>query len=182
MRIKIIDISVQGKLIGNIQNYEALEEVYCIKIIWQKQEKNGDNWSSTSIVHNHHTYNQYNLVLRRFATTSTAWAPVQPPSINTTPLFPEISSRSGPSRFVPSRSGLSLSLLLLLLCLYVFFFKYIIYFRICNIGVWQEATLRKEINKKLTTTCTVDSHCLEFGWLEFPVESNFYQSPELRCV
>jgi hypothetical protein len=29
---------------------------------------------------------------------------------------------------------------------------------------------------------TVDSHCLEFGWLEFPVESNFYQSPEHRCV
>jgi hypothetical protein len=29
---------------------------------------------------------------------------------------------------------------------------------------------------------TVDSHCLEFGWLEFPVESNFYRSPELRCV
>jgi hypothetical protein len=31
-------------------------------------------------------------------------------------------------------------------------------------------------------TITVDSHCLEFGWLEFPVESNFYRSPELRCV
>ena len=29
---------------------------------------------------------------------------------------------------------------------------------------------------------TVDSHCLELGWLEFPVESNFYRSPELRCV
>jgi hypothetical protein len=27
MGIKIIYISVQGKLIGNIQNYEALEEV-----------------------------------------------------------------------------------------------------------------------------------------------------------
>ena len=29
---------------------------------------------------------------------------------------------------------------------------------------------------------TVDSRCLELGWLEFPVESNFYRSPELRCV
>ena len=29
---------------------------------------------------------------------------------------------------------------------------------------------------------TVDSHCLEFGWLEFPVESNCYRSPKLRCV
>jgi hypothetical protein len=29
---------------------------------------------------------------------------------------------------------------------------------------------------------TVDSHCLELGWLEFPVESNFYRSPELCCV
>ena len=50
MRIKIIYISVQGKSIGNIQNYEALEGVYWtyIEIIWQKQEKNGDNWSSTS--------------------------------------------------------------------------------------------------------------------------------------
>ena len=28
MRIKIIYISVQGKSIGNIQNYEALEGVY----------------------------------------------------------------------------------------------------------------------------------------------------------
>ena len=36
----------------------------------------------------------------------------------------------------------------------------------------------------VTDTCiyTVDSHCLELGWLEFPVESNFYRSPELRCV
>jgi hypothetical protein len=30
MHIKIIHISVQGKLIGNIQNYEALEGVYWI--------------------------------------------------------------------------------------------------------------------------------------------------------
>ena len=30
-------------------------------------------------------------------------------------------------------------------------------------------------------TYTVDSR-LELGWLEFPVESNFYRSPELRCV
>ena len=46
----------------------------------------------------------------------------------------------------PSRSGLSFSLLLLL-CLYVFFsfFRYIIYFRFCNICVWREVTLRKEI-------------------------------------
>ena len=29
---------------------------------------------------------------------------------------------------------------------------------------------------------TVDFHCLEFGRLEFPVELNFYRSPELRCV
>ena len=28
MRIKIINISIQGKSIGNIQNYEALEGVY----------------------------------------------------------------------------------------------------------------------------------------------------------
>ena len=28
MRIKIIYISVQGKSIGNIQNYEVIEEVY----------------------------------------------------------------------------------------------------------------------------------------------------------
>jgi hypothetical protein len=31
-------------------------------------------------------------------------------------------------------------------------------------------------------TTTVDSRCLELGWLEFPVESNLYRSPELRCV
>ena len=29
---------------------------------------------------------------------------------------------------------------------------------------------------------TVDSRCLELVLLEFPVESNFYRSPELRCV
>jgi hypothetical protein len=90
MRIKIIYISVQGKSIGNIQNYEALNgciglhscgtvtfmvlgqfsdicrpsanirklakdhksygstAMDYIEIIWQKQEKNGDNWSSIS--------------------------------------------------------------------------------------------------------------------------------------
>jgi hypothetical protein len=56
MRIKNIYISIQGKSIGNIQNYEALYWMYCvldymyIEIIRQKQEKNGDNWSSTSIL------------------------------------------------------------------------------------------------------------------------------------
>jgi hypothetical protein len=30
MRIQIFYISFQGKSIGNIQNYEALEEVYCL--------------------------------------------------------------------------------------------------------------------------------------------------------
>ena len=29
---------------------------------------------------------------------------------------------------------------------------------------------------------TVYSHCLELGWLKFPVESNFYRIPELCCV
>jgi hypothetical protein len=52
MRIKIIYISVQGKSIGNIQNNEALAAwrgvLDYIEIIWQKQEKTGDNWSSTS--------------------------------------------------------------------------------------------------------------------------------------
>ena len=50
MHIKIIYISVQGKSIGNIQNYEALEgdALDCIEIILQKQEKNGDNWSLPS--------------------------------------------------------------------------------------------------------------------------------------
>jgi hypothetical protein len=52
MLIKIIYISVQGKSIGNIQNYEALEGVYLdyIELIWQKQEKNSDNCSSISII------------------------------------------------------------------------------------------------------------------------------------
>jgi hypothetical protein len=39
MCIKIIHISVQGKSIGNIQNYEVLEGLDYIEIIWQKQEK-----------------------------------------------------------------------------------------------------------------------------------------------
>ena len=34
----------------------------------------------------------------------------------------------------------------------------------------------------ISVKCTVDSHCLEFGWLEFSVELNFYRSPKLRCV
>jgi hypothetical protein len=30
---------------------------------------------------------------------------------------------------------------------------------------------------KLDIKCyTIDSHCLELGWLEFPVESNFYRT------
>ena len=52
MCIKIIYISVQGKSIGNIQNYElsAWRGVLdYIEISWQKQEKNDDNWSSTSM-------------------------------------------------------------------------------------------------------------------------------------
>ena len=41
---------------------------------------------------------------------------------------------------------------------------------------------RPKIVKHVLNVTTVDSHCFEFGWLEFPVESNFYRSPELRCV
>ena len=49
-----------------------------------------------------------------------------------------------PKQSGPSRSGLSFSSLLLL-CLYVFFFKYIIHLRFCNIGIWREVNLRKEM-------------------------------------
>jgi hypothetical protein len=41
--------------------------------------------------------------------------------------------------------------------------------KLCKIGI-------------TTSIYTVDSRCLELGRLEFPVESNFYRSPELRCV
>ena len=51
-----------------------------------------------------------------------------------------------PNQSDPSWAGLSFSLLLL--CLYVFFFKYVIYFRFCNISVWREVS--SERNKKLT--------------------------------
>ena len=59
------------------------------------------------------------------------------------------SSHSGPKPFRPQSSPVPVDpdsvYYYYYYCLCLFFFKYIKYFRFCNIGVWREVTLRKEI-------------------------------------
>ena len=56
----------------------------------------------------------------------------------------------------------------------LWYFSFPFYVHVDIITKDKKSTLRKSIIQY--------SHCLELGWLKFPVESNFYRSPELRCV